>query len=69
MTSVLTCAQANVYSFLESDDRITTVIDYIDQAVGELDTLDNVLATYKVHLNVRTPHLCAAQRSNLRCRP
>jgi hypothetical protein len=65
----LACAQANVNSFFESDVRIITAIDYIDQAVGERDTFDNVLARYKVHWNVRTPHSFAAERSILLCRP
>jgi exocyst complex component 1 len=45
--------QANVHSFLESDDRIGVVMKYLDEAITELDTMDGLISSYKIHLNVR----------------
>ncbi|KAF8634407.1 hypothetical protein AX15_000858 [Amanita polypyramis BW_CC] len=43
---------ANIHSFLESDNQVMAVIRYIDEAIGELDNLDETLSSYKIHLNV-----------------
>jgi hypothetical protein len=45
-------SQANIYSFLESDDRIGTVLKYLDEAISELDNMDTLVSSYKIHLNV-----------------
>lgn len=45
--------QANIHSFLESDDRVAVVMKYMDDAIVELDTMDGLISTYKIHLNVR----------------
>jgi hypothetical protein len=52
---LLALEKANIYSFLESDDRVGLVLGYIDQAVAEIDTMDHLLVSYKIHLNVRAP--------------
>jgi hypothetical protein len=44
--------QANIYSFLESDDRIGTVLKHLDEAISELDNMDGLVSSYKIHLNV-----------------
>lgn len=49
---LLTVHQANIYSFLESDDRVGLVLQYLDTAVNELDSMDSLLSSYKIHLNV-----------------
>lgn len=49
----LTNLQANIHSFLESDDRISTVMGYLDEAIMELDGMESTLSSYKIHLNVR----------------
>ncbi|GJE97072.1 exocyst complex component Sec3-domain-containing protein [Phanerochaete sordida] len=43
--------KANIHSFIESDDRVNTVLQYLDDALKELDTLDSVISSYKIHLN------------------
>ena len=54
--------QANIHSFLESDDRVAVVMKYMDDALAELDTLDGLISTYKIHLDVRLSfglqHVC-----------
>jgi exocyst complex component 1 len=44
--------QANIHSFLESDDRINIVVKYLDEAIGQLDNMDSLVSSYKIHLNV-----------------
>lgn len=44
--------QANIHSFLESDDRVGAVMKYMDEAVAELDNMETLISTYKIHLNV-----------------
>ena len=45
--------QANIHSFLESDDRIEKVVQYLDDAIQELDNMETTISSYKIHLNVR----------------
>lgn len=44
--------QANIHSYLESDDRVLTVIKLIDETVAVIDDLDGYISSYKVQLNV-----------------
>lgn len=48
----LTMVQANIHSFLESDDQVMMVIKHMDEGIAELDNLDSILSSYKIHLNV-----------------
>ncbi|KAI8990472.1 exocyst complex component Sec3-domain-containing protein [Trametes punicea] len=43
--------KANIHSFIESDDRVITVLKYLDEAILELDTMESVVSSYKIHLN------------------
>jgi exocyst complex component 1 len=45
-------SQANIYAFLEDDDRVGLVLKYIDDAILELDSMDTLVSSYKIHLNV-----------------
>lgn len=45
--------QANIYSLLETDDRVVQVLDSIDDVISQLDTMDAKISTYKIQLNVR----------------
>lgn len=45
-----------MHSFIESDDRINIVLKYMDEALAELDGMDSVLSSYKIHLNVCEIH-------------
>lgn len=44
--------QANIHSFLESDDRVGIVLKFMDEALQELDGMDSLVQSYKIHLNV-----------------
>lgn len=44
--------QANIHAFLETDDRMGAIMKQIDDAVLELDSMDNYLTGYKMQLNV-----------------
>jgi len=44
--------QANIHSFLESDDRIGVVMKYMDDALAELDNIEGLISSYKIHLGV-----------------
>lgn len=43
--------QANVHSFIETDDRVTLVLGFLDEAINELDNMDGLVSSYKIHLN------------------
>ncbi|TBU49952.1 exocyst complex component Sec3-domain-containing protein [Dichomitus squalens] len=43
--------KANIHSFIESDDRIVTVLKLLDDAINELDNMESVVSSYKIHLN------------------
>ena len=49
---LLTHLEANIHSFLETDDRILTVLKYIDDAVTELNSMEEQVTSYKIQLNV-----------------
>ena len=44
--------QANIHSFIESDDRVNIVLKFLEDAIGELDSMDSIISSYKIHLNV-----------------
>ncbi|KAH9175240.1 hypothetical protein EDB89DRAFT_347060 [Lactarius sanguifluus] len=43
--------KANIHSFIESDDRVTLVLKFLDDAILELDNMDSLVSSYKIHLN------------------
>ncbi len=53
-TVIQVTLQANIHSFLESDDRIGIVLKYMDEAITELDSMGSLIQSYKIHLNVRS---------------
>ncbi|KAI7886029.1 hypothetical protein K492DRAFT_156532 [Lichtheimia hyalospora FSU 10163] len=42
---------ANVHAIIQSDERVRSVVDQIDEALQELDTMDNWLLLYSAELN------------------
>ncbi|KAG8937030.1 hypothetical protein FRC03_004096 [Tulasnella sp. 419] len=48
---LLALEKANIHSFLESDERVAAVLNYINGALVELDELESRISSYKVHLN------------------
>jgi exocyst complex component 1 len=59
-------SQANVHSFIESDDRIDLVIKYLDESIAELDAMESYVSSYKIHLNVSTSMHNIAMRDSER---
>ncbi|KAF5375148.1 hypothetical protein D9758_000450 [Tetrapyrgos nigripes] len=56
--------KANIHSFLESDDRINTVLKFMDDAMAELDTIGSLVSTYKIHLNAVSDDISFIQSQN-----
>jgi len=55
---------ANIHSFLESDDQVMMVINHMDEAIAELDNLDSILSSYKIHLNAVSDDILHIQGQN-----
>ncbi|KAG1715987.1 hypothetical protein ID866_1152 [Astraeus odoratus] len=51
LDELMALEKANIHSFLESDDRVNFVIKYLDEALTEVDAIDSLLSSYKIHLN------------------
>ncbi|KAF9015545.1 exocyst complex component, sec3 subunit [Cyathus striatus] len=56
--------KANVHSFLESDDRVSLVMQYMDEAIAELDNMDSLISSYKIHLNAVSDDISFIQSQN-----
>jgi len=51
MVTINSFLQANIHSFVETDDRVTLVLKFLDEAILELDNMDSLVSSYKIHLN------------------
>ncbi|TEB38979.1 exocyst protein [Coprinellus micaceus] len=56
--------KANVHSFLETDDRIALVMKFMDEAINELDAMDGLISSYKIHLNAVSDDILFIQGQN-----
>ncbi|KAJ7783605.1 exocyst complex component Sec3-domain-containing protein [Mycena maculata] len=56
--------KANIHSFLESDDLIDVVLKYMDEAISELDNMDSLVSSYKIHLNAVGDDISYIQSQN-----
>ncbi|KAJ7630772.1 exocyst complex component sec3 subunit [Roridomyces roridus] len=56
--------KANIHSFLESDDLIDVVLKYMDEALSELDSMDSLVSSYKIHLNAVGDDISYIQSQN-----
>ncbi|TFK30812.1 exocyst protein [Coprinopsis marcescibilis] len=56
--------KANVHSFLESDDRIGIVMKYLEDAITELDSMNSLISSYKIHLNAVSEDILFIQSQN-----
>ncbi|KAJ7048537.1 exocyst complex component Sec3-domain-containing protein [Mycena amicta] len=61
---LLALDKANIHSFLESDDLIDIVLKFMDDAVAELDNMDSLVQTYKIHLNAVGDDISFIQSQN-----
>ncbi|KIJ46415.1 hypothetical protein M422DRAFT_140811, partial [Sphaerobolus stellatus SS14] len=57
-------SQASIYAFLEDDDRIGLVLKHIDDAVAELENMDQLVSSYKIHLNAVNDDISYIQSQN-----
>ncbi|KAJ3575972.1 hypothetical protein NP233_g733 [Leucocoprinus birnbaumii] len=64
LDELLALEKANIHSFLESDDRINTVMKFMDDALAELDNLDGLISSYKIHLNAVDDDISYIQSQN-----
>jgi hypothetical protein len=44
--------QASVHAIIESDEQVSLVVKHLDQALAELDRMDQLISLYKTQLNV-----------------
>ncbi|KAJ1301562.1 hypothetical protein OPQ81_008810 [Rhizoctonia solani] len=56
--------KANIHSFVESDDRLALVLKFIDDALNELNDMDSMISSYKVHLNAVGDDISYIQSQN-----
>ncbi|THH33432.1 hypothetical protein EUX98_g736 [Antrodiella citrinella] len=64
LDELMALEKANIHSFIESDDRVNTVLKYLDDALAELDSMDSIVASYKIHLNVVNDDIVYIQSQN-----
>ncbi|GHJ89203.1 hypothetical protein NliqN6_5605 [Naganishia liquefaciens] len=55
---------ANIHAFLESDDRIATVLSGIDEALLELDAMDTKIMAYKLQLTAVSDDIAYIESQN-----
>lgn len=55
---------ANIHSILNGDDRLLSVLNYVDEALGQLDTIDSLVASFKVSLNSRAEDIDFIESQN-----
>ncbi|KAJ7102098.1 exocyst complex component sec3 subunit [Mycena belliarum] len=64
LDELLALDKANIHSFLESDDLIDVVLKYMDEAILELDNMDSLVSSYKIHLNAVGDDISYIQSQN-----
>ncbi|KAJ7225687.1 exocyst complex component sec3 subunit [Mycena pura] len=64
LDELLALDKANIHSFLESDDLIDVVLKFMDEALTELDNMDSLVQSYKIHLNAVGDDISYIQSQN-----
>ncbi|KAF9270059.1 hypothetical protein L218DRAFT_888394 [Marasmius fiardii PR-910] len=64
LDELMALEKANIHSFLESDDRVALVLDYMDKAIAQLDNIDGLVSTYKIHMNAVSDDISFIQSQN-----
>lgn len=64
LDELMALEKANIHSFLESDDRVAVVMKYMDEALSELDSMDSLISSYKIHLNAVGDDILYIQSQN-----
>ncbi|KAJ3532638.1 hypothetical protein NM688_g7392 [Phlebia brevispora] len=52
LDELMALEKANIHSFIESDDRVNIVVKFLEDAIGELDSMESIISSYKIHLNM-----------------
>lgn len=55
---------ANIHSILNRDDRLTSVLDHVDAALAQLDSIDSLVASFKLSLNSRAEDIGFIESQN-----
>ncbi|PWN27166.1 hypothetical protein BDZ90DRAFT_232721 [Jaminaea rosea] len=55
---------ANIHSILNGDDRLTSVLNHVDSALAQLDSIDSLVASYKLSLNSRAEDIGFIESQN-----
>ncbi|CEH17930.1 Exocyst protein Sec3 [Ceraceosorus bombacis] len=55
---------ANIHAIIESDDRVNLVVQHMEEALGQLDMIDSMIAGFKVQLNARTDDISHIESQN-----
>ncbi|KAK7059116.1 hypothetical protein VNI00_001741 [Paramarasmius palmivorus] len=64
LDELMALEKANIHSFLESDDRVALVLEYMDKAIAELDNIGGLVSSYKIHLNAVSDDISYIQSQN-----
>ncbi|KAI3622586.1 exocyst protein [Moniliophthora roreri] len=64
LDELMALEKANIHSFLESDDRVGLVLEYMDKAIAELDNIAGLVSSYKIHLNAVSDDISYIQSQN-----
>ncbi|KAF9652003.1 hypothetical protein BDM02DRAFT_3090034 [Thelephora ganbajun] len=64
LDELMALEKANIYSFIESDDRIDIVVKYLDDAIKELDLMERHVSSYRIHLNEVADDISYIQSQN-----
>ncbi|KAF8807747.1 exocyst complex component, sec3 subunit [Phlegmacium glaucopus] len=64
LDELMALEKANIHSFLESDDRLALVMKCMDEAISELDNMESLISTYKIHLNTVNDDILYIQSQN-----
>jgi hypothetical protein len=51
LDELIALEKANIHSFVESDDRVALVMNLLEEAITEVDAMDSLISSYKIHLN------------------
>jgi hypothetical protein len=64
LDELMALEKANIHSFTETDDRVTLVLKFLDEAILELDNMDSLVSSYKIHLNAVNEDISFIQSQN-----
>ncbi|VDB99589.1 unnamed protein product [Peniophora sp. CBMAI 1063] len=64
MDELMALEKANMYSFIESDERVNLVLNFLDEAIAGLDSMESQVSSYKIHLNAVNEDISFIQSQN-----